>query len=120
MAIPAFSLPLGVTCLIDKYVDINIIVACQRQPKFHSKQLSLSVTRACAFICNAPRVCSRGILMALNQPSPPSIGSVASVLGADRTTLTAALKPVQRRGLVTVGIDANDRRSRRLNLTRAG
>ena len=60
------------------------------------------------------------LLMALNQPSPPSIGSVASVLGADRTTLTAALKPVQRRGLVTVGIDANDRRSRRLKLTRAG
>ena len=60
------------------------------------------------------------LLMALNQPSPPSIGSVASVLGADRTTLTAALKPVQRRGLVTVGVDANDRRSRRLNLTRAG
>ncbi len=60
------------------------------------------------------------LLMALNQPTPPSIGSVASVLGADRTTLTAALKPLQRRGLVTVGVDANDRRSRRLKLTRAG
>ena len=60
------------------------------------------------------------LLMALNQPTPPRIGSVASVLGADRTTLTAALKPLQRRGLVTVGVDANDRRSRRLNLTRAG
>ena len=60
------------------------------------------------------------LLMALNQPTPPSIGSVACVLGADRTTVTAALKPLQRRGLVTVGVDANDRRSRRLNLTGAG
>jgi DNA-binding MarR family transcriptional regulator len=60
------------------------------------------------------------LLMALNQPDSPSIGSVASVLGADRTTLTAALKPLQRRGLVTISVDANDRRSRRLKLTRAG
>jgi len=60
------------------------------------------------------------LLMALNQPAPPSIGSVASVLGADRTTLTAALKPLQRRGLVTVAVDADDRRSRRLKLTPAG
>jgi len=60
------------------------------------------------------------LLMALNQPTPSSIGSVASILGADRTTLTATLKPLHRRGLVTVGVDANDRRSRRLRLTRAG
>ena len=60
------------------------------------------------------------LLMALNQPAPPSIGSVASVLGADRTTLTAALKPLQRRGLVMVSVDTNDRRSHRLKLTRAG
>ncbi len=58
--------------------------------------------------------------MALNQPSPPTIGSVASVLCADRTTLTAALKLLQRRGLVTVSVDANDKRSRRLKLTRGG
>src|SRR5262245_66574027 len=51
------------------------------------------------------------LLMALNQPAAPSVGSVASVLGADRTTLTAALKPLQRRGLVTVAVDADDRRS---------
>ena len=60
------------------------------------------------------------LLMALNQPAPPTIGLVASVLCADRTTLTAAVKPLQRRGLVTVAVDANDRRSRRLKLTRAG
>jgi DNA-binding MarR family transcriptional regulator len=38
----------------------------------------------------------------------------------DRTTLTAALKPLRRRGLVTVMVDAHDRRSRRLKLTPAG
>jgi DNA-binding MarR family transcriptional regulator len=60
------------------------------------------------------------MMMALNQPAPPSMGLVASVLGADRTTLTAALKPLQRRRLVTVTVDAKDRRNRRIELTPAG
>src|SRR5262252_7241800 len=60
------------------------------------------------------------LMMSLNRPEPPSIGSVASLLAMDRTTLTAALKPLQRRRLVTVTIDAGDRRSRRLKLTGAG
>jgi DNA-binding MarR family transcriptional regulator len=38
----------------------------------------------------------------------------------DRTTLTANLKPLERRGLVQVRIDGADRRSRRLILTQAG
>jgi DNA-binding MarR family transcriptional regulator len=60
------------------------------------------------------------MMMALNRPEPPSIGQVASVLAMDRTTLTAALKPLQRRALVAVIVDADDRRSRRLKLTPAG
>ena len=60
------------------------------------------------------------MMMSLNQPEPPSIGSIASLLSVDRTTLTAGLKPLQRRGLVAVTVDANDRRSRRLKLTPAG
>jgi DNA-binding MarR family transcriptional regulator len=60
------------------------------------------------------------MMMALNRPEPPSIGSVASLPSMDRTTLTAALKPLQRRRLVTVMVDAGDRRSRRLRLTPAG
>ena len=60
------------------------------------------------------------MMMAMNRPEPPSIGSIASVLALDRTTLTAALKPLRRRGLVTVIVDADDRRSRRLQLTPAG
>jgi DNA-binding MarR family transcriptional regulator len=60
------------------------------------------------------------LLMALNRPEPPAIGQVASVLAMDRTTLTANLKPLERRGLLTVAPDAADRRSRRLMLTEAG
>ena len=60
------------------------------------------------------------MMMAPNQPAPPSIGTVASILCVDRTTLTAALKPLERRGLVTVSVDSSDRRSRRLKLTAAG
>jgi len=60
------------------------------------------------------------LLMALNRPEPPSIGQLAPFLAMDRTTLTAYLKPLERRGLVEVSIDAKDRRSRRLRLTQAG
>ena len=38
----------------------------------------------------------------------------------DRTTVTANLKPLQRRGLVAVAADPDDRRSRVLALTKAG
>jgi DNA-binding MarR family transcriptional regulator len=45
---------------------------------------------------------------------------VAALLGMDRTTLTAALKPLERRGLVKVSPDPSDRRSRILILTAKG
>jgi DNA-binding MarR family transcriptional regulator len=38
----------------------------------------------------------------------------------DRTTLTANLKPLERRGLVKIAVDPEDRRSRRLWLTSSG
>ena len=60
------------------------------------------------------------LLMSLNRPEPPSIGSVAALLAMDRTTLTANLKPLERRGLVKVTVDDADQRSRRLTLTPAG
>jgi DNA-binding MarR family transcriptional regulator len=60
------------------------------------------------------------LLVSLNRPDPPSIGSVASLLAMDRTTLTAALKPLERRGLVEVRVDQKDRRSRLLKLTAKG
>jgi DNA-binding MarR family transcriptional regulator len=60
------------------------------------------------------------LLMSLNRPEPPPMGPVAALLAMDRTTLTAALKPLQRRGLVNVDQDPNDRRSRVLALTAVG
>lgn len=60
------------------------------------------------------------LLMSLNRPEPPTISQVAEVLAMDRTTLTAALKPLQRRKLVTIAVDKEDRRSRRLALTAQG
>jgi DNA-binding MarR family transcriptional regulator len=60
------------------------------------------------------------LLMSLNRPEPPPMGPVASLLAMDRTTLTAALKPLERRGLVQITPDPADRRSRILKLTAAG
>src|SRR3984957_9122323 len=53
------------------------------------------------------------LLMSLNRPEPPAMAAVASLLAMDRTTLTAALKPLERRGLVKVNPDPVDRRGRR-------
>ncbi len=60
------------------------------------------------------------LLMSLNRPEPPTLGSVAALLAMDRTTLTANLKPLVRRGLVRSATDASDRRARLLELTDAG
>jgi DNA-binding MarR family transcriptional regulator len=60
------------------------------------------------------------LLMSLNRQEAPSIGSVSALLAMDRTTLTANLKPLERRGLVKVSIDDADKRARRLKLTPAG
>jgi DNA-binding MarR family transcriptional regulator len=60
------------------------------------------------------------LMVSLNRPISPSIGSVAALLAMDRTTLTAALKPLERRGLVEVLIDPKDKRGRLMKLTPAG
>jgi DNA-binding MarR family transcriptional regulator len=60
------------------------------------------------------------LLMSLNRPEPPRIGSLSGLLAMDRTTLTANIKPLQRRGLIAVTVDEKDRRGRRLALTDSG
>jgi DNA-binding MarR family transcriptional regulator len=60
------------------------------------------------------------LLMSLNRPEAASIGNVSALLAMDRTTLTANLKPLERRGLVAVTVDYADKRARRLALTSAG
>lgn len=60
------------------------------------------------------------LLMALNRPKPPTIGELAPFLAMDRTSLTAALKPLERRGLVRLQSDKTDRRSRLIEITAEG
>src|SRR5580704_6303100 len=60
------------------------------------------------------------LMMSLNRPRPAGMAAVASLLAIDRTTLTAALKPLQRRGLVKVAPDPADRRGRLMTLTAKG
>jgi DNA-binding MarR family transcriptional regulator len=60
------------------------------------------------------------LLMSLNRAEPPSMGQVSALLAMDRTTLTANLKPLERRELVSLTVDAADRRARRMRLTPAG
>lgn len=60
------------------------------------------------------------LLMSLNRPEPPTIGAVANLLAMDRTTLTANLKPLERRGMIELVADEKDRRSRRVRLLNAG
>jgi DNA-binding MarR family transcriptional regulator len=60
------------------------------------------------------------LMMSLNRPVPATMKSVCELLAMDRTTLTAALKVLERRGLVKSAIDPKDRRGRLLTLTDAG
>jgi len=60
------------------------------------------------------------LMMALNRRDAPPMRAVSALLAMDRTTLTASLKPLARRGLVTVRGDPSDGRSRLMALTEAG
>jgi DNA-binding MarR family transcriptional regulator len=60
------------------------------------------------------------LLMSLNRPHPARMREVASVLAMDRTTLTANLKPLERRKLLKIVVDPEDKRSRLLTLTERG
>lgn len=60
------------------------------------------------------------LLISLNRPQAATMGAVAGLLAMDRTTLTANLKPLERRRLLRVTVDPDDRRGRRLELTAAG
>jgi DNA-binding MarR family transcriptional regulator len=60
------------------------------------------------------------VMMSLNRPHPPGMKPVADLLAMDQTTLTAALKPLVRRGWVTISRNPDDRRGRLLLLTEDG
>lgn len=60
------------------------------------------------------------LLMSLNRPHPPVMSEVADLLAMDRTSLTAMLKPLSRRGFLAVEPDEKDKRIRRIRLLESG
>jgi len=60
------------------------------------------------------------LLMLLKRQEDSGMADLASLLAMDRTTLTAALKTLERRGFVKIAIDPSDLRVRRMRLTRRG
>jgi DNA-binding MarR family transcriptional regulator len=57
------------------------------------------------------------LLMLLNCPKAPGMQDLSSLLAMDRTTLTAALKLLEHRGLVKMNVDRTDRRVKHITLT---
>jgi DNA-binding MarR family transcriptional regulator len=119
------------------YVDINIVdrvssaisVPYETTLRVRDCCLCLNVQRAARALARRfdealrPVGLTNGqfsMLMSLNRPQPATMASVAKLLAMDRTTLTAALKTLERRELVRVERDPKDRRSRRLSLTDQG
>ena len=60
------------------------------------------------------------LMMALNRPAPAGMQAVAALLAMDRTTLTAALKVLERRGWIAAAVNPTDKRGRLLSLTPDG
>jgi DNA-binding MarR family transcriptional regulator len=60
------------------------------------------------------------MMVAMSGVGQPKLGRLAAFLAMDHATLTAALKKLERRGLVEMRPDEDDRRVRRVALTDAG
>ena len=62
----------------------------------------------------------RTILAQLRRSEPASVGQLAEALVMDAGALAHTLKPLERDRLIAVTVDPDDRRSRRITLTRQG
>ena len=119
------------------YVDINILEWMSRAKSVpFETTLRVRDCCLCLHVQRAARALARrfdealrplgltngqfSLMMSLNRPEAAGMASVAALLVMDRTTLTAALKPLERRGLVKAVADHVDRRRRRLSLTPEG
>ena len=60
------------------------------------------------------------LLARLAARGPIALGAFAAIMAMDRTTLGRNLQPLEREGLLAIGPDPNDRRSRLLSLTPEG
>jgi len=111
------------------FIVMNADLPITITQEVYARCLCLNVHRAARALARrfdtalAPFGISHGqysLMMSLNRPVAPRLGETAAFLAMDRTTLTANLKPLERRGLVEIVPDTDDKRSRRLYLTRAG
>ncbi len=121
---------------MNNHVDINIYRGMSKGPVSFETTRFIRDACLCLQVQRAARALARrfdgalqplgltngqfSLLMSLNRPEPPTMGAVASLLAMDRTTLTAALKPLERRGLVEVTVNPEDKRRRLLCLTAEG
>ncbi|MCD1634269.1 MarR family transcriptional regulator [Martelella mediterranea] len=105
------SLPLSVTVEVrDRCICLHLQRAARTVGRYFDEVLRpLGLTNG-----------QYSLLVSLNRPEPPRVAEVAHVLAMDRTTLTASIKPLERRGLMTSFQDDKDRRVRRLKLTDEG
>jgi DNA-binding MarR family transcriptional regulator len=120
---------------LDIYVDIN--KKCDMLKKSHSPSPSqIASTCLCLALRRAARAVSRrydealrpvdlnngqfSMLTMIAGLQPAAMQDLADGLAMDRTTLTAALKPLERRGLVTVQTSLHDQRVREVTLTAEG
>ena len=114
------------------YVDINVImlrIAIETVHDVRDRCLCLASQRAARLLARRFDRAFQSVgltnnqfslMMALSGTHRPLISELAPFLGMDRTTLTAALKALERRGLLIVSVDAVDRRGKRPRLTDAG
>ena len=66
------------------------------------------------------RTTQYSLLNVLSGDGPRSLVAIAKRMGMDRTTLGRNLRPLEREGLVSIEIDAQDRRGRTLTITELG
>ena len=60
------------------------------------------------------------MMVAMGGMGGPKLGELARFLVMDHATVTAAVRKLEARGLVTLRADGSDRRARRVSLTAAG
>jgi DNA-binding MarR family transcriptional regulator len=60
------------------------------------------------------------MMVAMGGMGGPKLGELAAFLAIDHATVTAAVRKLQRRGLVSIRTDGNDARARRVSITEAG
>ena len=60
------------------------------------------------------------MMVAMGGMGAPKLGELANFLGMDHATVTAAIRKLETRGLVSQRNDGTDRRARRVSITEAG